>query len=65
MAKVRLVGPGLGRALQAVVWSDKFILRAMGDWDWDPSGNCVQMGEELGDLGQRIGRNQAGRSPPN
>lgn len=45
---MRLVGPGLGRALQAIVWSDNFILRAMGDWDWDPSGYSVQMGEELG-----------------
>lgn len=38
----------MGRALQAIVWSDNFILRAMGDWDWDPSGYSVQMGEELG-----------------
>lgn len=45
---MRLVGPGLGRALQAMVWSDNFILRAMGDWDWDPSGYGVQIGEELG-----------------
>lgn len=42
------MGPGAGRDLQAMVWSDNFILRAMGDWDWDPSGYYVQMGEELG-----------------
>lgn len=31
-----------------MVWSDNFILRGVGDWDWDSSGYWVQMGEELG-----------------
>lgn len=38
----------MGRALQAMEWGDNFLLRAMGDWDWDPSGYCVQRAKELG-----------------
>lgn len=57
----------MGRALQAMEWGDNFLLRAMGDWDWDPSGYCVQRGKELGvEFGtedrQKI---QAGRRPQN
>lgn len=39
---MRLVESRLGRALQAMVKGENFILRAVRCSGWDPSGFCVQ-----------------------
>lgn len=62
---MRLVGPRLGRALQAMAEGGNFILRAVGrQWMGSFCLLCTEMGEELWVEFGAEDRQESGRTKP-